>query len=271
MQSRSGGENGIALILAILALMLLTFLGLTLAATTSTELQISSNYRMAQQALYNAEAGIEVGKAILRDVDWKTILPVARTTPWTLDDSVYDAPVPPFGAGPRDCENGNTDCAQAKSDGCDKRGAQAGYGVVFNDGSLRAQDIRNFGGFALNGTFTLWVRRPLIVDTATFTYRDCTGDPNDTPPECNAPSTGKTERDGILIMTSEGAAGGGSNRAVRIIEMILTRKDPAAKTLDVCQSRGGQAGGGPEGAGFGGCTALDEKVLGAAELNPGAK
>jgi len=47
-------ERGFALILAILSLMLLTFLGLTLATTTSTELQIATNYRWSQQALYNA-------------------------------------------------------------------------------------------------------------------------------------------------------------------------------------------------------------------------
>ena len=55
-------EGGFALILAILALMLLTFLGLTLATTTSTELRIATNYRWNTQALYNAEAGIEADR-----------------------------------------------------------------------------------------------------------------------------------------------------------------------------------------------------------------
>ena len=45
------GESGFALVLAILSLMLLTFLGLTLATTTSTELQIATNYRWSQQAV----------------------------------------------------------------------------------------------------------------------------------------------------------------------------------------------------------------------------
>ena len=58
-------EAGMALVLAIMALMLLTFLGLTLAATTSTELQIATNYRWSEQARYNAEAGVEAGKVIL--------------------------------------------------------------------------------------------------------------------------------------------------------------------------------------------------------------
>ena len=77
-----------------MALMLLTFLGLTLATTTSTELQIATNYRWSQQALYNAEAGIEAGKQILRNipvgVSWATLLPSVRAGSWTTDD-----PVPP--------------------------------------------------------------------------------------------------------------------------------------------------------------------------------
>ena len=83
-RSAAGGEAGFALILALLALLLLTFLGLTLAVTTSTELQIATNYRWAEQARYVAEAGIEAGKMILRDAPtWENILPPPRETPWT--------------------------------------------------------------------------------------------------------------------------------------------------------------------------------------------
>ena len=63
-------EAGFALILAILALMLMTFLGLTLATSTSTELQIATNYRYSQQALYNAYAGVDVGKVVLRNIEF---------------------------------------------------------------------------------------------------------------------------------------------------------------------------------------------------------
>src|SRR5207245_4199528 len=71
-------EAGFALILAMLALILLTFLGLTLTLTTSTELHIASNYRWSPQALYNAEAGIEIGKRYLQESEWRTFLPDAR-------------------------------------------------------------------------------------------------------------------------------------------------------------------------------------------------
>ena len=84
---RAHRQAGFALILAILSLMLLTFLGLTLAATTSTELQIATNYRWSQQALYNAEAGLEAAKLLLAQVaqvdgDFRNILPTARTVTW---------------------------------------------------------------------------------------------------------------------------------------------------------------------------------------------
>ena len=75
-------EGGFALILAILALMLLTFLGLTLATSTSTELRIATNYRWNTQALYNAEAGIEAGKRALQNLSWLQILPAKRAD-WT--------------------------------------------------------------------------------------------------------------------------------------------------------------------------------------------
>ena len=51
MAERMRDERGFALIVALLALVLLTFLGLTMTLTTSTELQISTNYRWSQQAL----------------------------------------------------------------------------------------------------------------------------------------------------------------------------------------------------------------------------
>ena len=74
------GQQGFALVVAILALMLLTFLGLTLAATTSTELQIAANHRWSAQAYYNAEAGIELGKRVLMNANWPQLVWTSRTS-----------------------------------------------------------------------------------------------------------------------------------------------------------------------------------------------
>src|SRR5207245_4923215 len=160
------GDEGFALILAILALMLLTMLGLALATITSTELQIATNYRWSQQALYNAEAGVEVGKIILRSVqpDWTAVLPAPRGPTW----SGLTSPSP-FSAGGgaaapynRADSWGNTS-RNFESWNCDQKGHGMGYGVVLDDGGANApyQYVSTAIGQNLNGAFTLWVRRPL--------------------------------------------------------------------------------------------------------------
>jgi len=251
------GEQGIALVLAILVLMLLTFLGLTLAVTTSTEFQIATNYRWSQQALYNAEAGLEVAKRYLRNVTkWDAFLPPAQApvVPGTpaayCTDPNYMQPGP-WGEASRTCELSN----------CDMVG-DAGYGVVLWDKTFTTP-FQNFPSFFIgavapgvgfiNGTFTVWARRPL--------ERNGAGDLIEHP------------GDDRLILTVEGTApssGTGSfavaNRAVRYLEVMLDRIEPSD-----CDNQGGQIGGGPTGSGFDQCDAVNAGAIlgGASEPNPG--
>ena len=68
-------EDGIALIVALLAMMLLMALGLTLVMTTTTETKISANYGRGTEALYAADAAVErVMDDILTVPDWNDIL-----------------------------------------------------------------------------------------------------------------------------------------------------------------------------------------------------
>jgi len=272
---RADGQEGFALVLAILALLLLTVLGLSLAATTSTELQIATNYRWSQQALYNAEAGVEAGKAILRNVSWTAILPAARTaTPGAPWDGKTSAGSPGGGATPtysRPDQWGNPS-RNFENSSCDQKGFGMGYGVVLDDGSANAPyqyvgAAQTFGQ-NLNGSFTLWVRRPLNfrADTKLDDY--------------------SLDSDN-LVLVSEGVAPftegnisssfGAANRAVQVIEVTLFRT--TTTTASTCGFRSGQVGGSPLGAGFGGCDALGDKtaitnaLAGAptgtgAELNP---
>jgi Tfp pilus assembly protein PilX len=249
-------EEGFALVLAILALMLLTMLGLALATTTSTELQIATNYRWSQQALYNAEAGVEAGKAILRNVSWATVLPAARTTtpgaPW---DGKTNASGPGGGATPtyaRADQWGNPS-RNFENSGCDQKGFGMGYGVVLDDGSANAPyqyvgAAQTFGQ-NLNGSFTLWVRRPLNFRNDTK-LDDYSFDSDN------------------LVLVSEGVAPftegnisssfGAANRAVQVIEVTLFRT--TTTTPSTCGFRSGQVGGSPMGAGFGGCDALGDRT-----------
>jgi hypothetical protein len=205
------GQEGFALILALLALMLLTLLGLTLATTSTTELQIAANYRWSQQALYNAEAGLEVGRFALAAMgDGSLVLPAARGADWNEGTGgPAGAPAPRFaradayGGASRNFENGN----------CDRRGNGAGYGVVLDDGALPEapfQNVTTIYGQTLNGAFTLWVRRRLNASPAT---------PGNVSDDVDS---------NMLILTSEGTApyiGSQQNnarvratRAVRVLE-----------------------------------------------------
>jgi hypothetical protein len=68
-------EEGTALIIALMATMLLTALGMTLVLTSNTETMISANYRNSQEALYAADAAVErVVQDLLMIPRWNDIL-----------------------------------------------------------------------------------------------------------------------------------------------------------------------------------------------------
>src|SRR4026207_792764 len=57
--ARLAEERGTALIIALMAMMLLTALGAAVVMVSNTETSISSNYRNSQEALYAADAAVE--------------------------------------------------------------------------------------------------------------------------------------------------------------------------------------------------------------------
>jgi hypothetical protein len=68
-------ERGSALIIALMATMLLTALGLTLVLMSNTETAISANYRNSQEALYAADAAVErVVQDLLLIPRWNDVL-----------------------------------------------------------------------------------------------------------------------------------------------------------------------------------------------------
>jgi hypothetical protein len=68
-------ERGTALIIALMAMMLLTALGAAVVMVSSTETAISSNYRNGQEALYAADAAVErVMQDLLMIPRWNDIL-----------------------------------------------------------------------------------------------------------------------------------------------------------------------------------------------------
>ena len=73
------GERGAALVVALMATMLLSALGLALILTTTTETKITGNYTYAQEALYAADAAIErTVQDVLTVPDWNDMLSGAQ-------------------------------------------------------------------------------------------------------------------------------------------------------------------------------------------------
>lgn len=222
-RSRRARQDGFALIMAILALMLLTMLGLTLAATTTTELQIAANFRWNQQALYNAEAGIDVGRALLARIsDPNLVLPAVRAEGWTFDTVTVPVPVSkqPQAIRTRYDHHGNPS-RNFENSACDRWGNGAGYGAVLDDGTSAEapfQNVTTIFGQTLNGAFTLWVRRGLRQTT---------------PPQDEGAGISHDDPSGdTLILTSEGTAPyvgaqagttfANLNRAVRVVEATFS-------------------------------------------------
>lgn len=69
-------DRGVALVVALMALLLLTAIGAALVLATSTEVLISSSFRGGVQALYAADAAVEWAAADVAAVvpDWPTLL-----------------------------------------------------------------------------------------------------------------------------------------------------------------------------------------------------
>lgn len=69
------GEHGIALVITLMAVLLISALAFGLSITTTGETSLAGNYRDASEARYAAEAGVErVMQELLLIPDWNTIL-----------------------------------------------------------------------------------------------------------------------------------------------------------------------------------------------------
>ncbi len=221
MNTRRRGQDGFALILALLALMLLTSLGLSLSTTTSTELQIATNHRWSEQARYNAEAGLEFGKQFLTTINnWESILPPARVagSGWPANQPVV---------GPRaDALFNRADAWGNPSRNydnwsCDSRGFGRGYGVVLDDGTgVPQQYVTQVGGLNLNGAFTLWIRRPVK-------WQDDTA--NSATLVDYVPTPAPVPGNGVLVLVAEGVApysGGVADRRIGESSFFHSRGSP---------------------------------------------
>jgi hypothetical protein len=70
----SSNARGAAVVIALLAMLLLTALGLILVLTTATETMIAAQFGSSQEAFYAADAGLQYAAEELATADWNGVL-----------------------------------------------------------------------------------------------------------------------------------------------------------------------------------------------------
>lgn len=116
LRTRLSNQDGSALIIALLAMMLLTALGAAVVMVSSTETRISGNYRDSQEALYAADAAVErVVQDLLLVPRWNDIL--NGTTQSSFADGSSTSPITlPSGGTMTLCCGPNTATGQLQAD-----------------------------------------------------------------------------------------------------------------------------------------------------------
>jgi hypothetical protein len=237
--ARGTSSEGSAFVISILVLFILSILGMALMLATTTEKDIAINHRWGEQAFFNADAALEYGKNVLgehllRTGSFESVLPRPRgpgevmvansSAPW---GDAHPDPLnscDPTSPGCRDYQYFVDHCPPGAPGPCVR--VYIGKVLERPDGSLAQYDFRLPGPAVagdvdgdgipeLEGTVTLWVRRP-VVGTADYGFADPSG------------STPAGAHDRVILTaegTAPGAMGAGAGRPVslRRLEMVVRR------------------------------------------------
>src|SRR5688572_9948336 len=111
LHSRVRREEGTALIIALMSMMLLTALGAAVVMVSNTESQIAGNYRNSQEALYAADAAAErVVQDLLMIPRWNDILSGSAKSAF-VDGAINSQKTMPGGGRVTLCDQPNPPCA----------------------------------------------------------------------------------------------------------------------------------------------------------------
>jgi hypothetical protein len=186
--SHSRNDHGSALIIALVATVLLTSLGLGLVMLSDTETAISNNFRAGNETLYAADAAVErVVQDLLLVPRWNDVLTdVVRSS--FVDDTL--TPTAPFGTALS--LTAMTAELQAQSDATAPWGANNPRWHLFAYGPL--SDMLGAGSIQSNSYIAVWI----------------SDDPSETD---NNPSA---DANGVLTVLAQALGPNGTTRAVEV-------------------------------------------------------
>jgi hypothetical protein len=139
IHARLADERGTALIIALMAMMLLTALGAAVVMVSNTETHIAGNYRNSQEALYAADAAVErVVQDLLLIPRWNDILGGTAQSGF-VDGGMGAAKTLPGGGTMTLCCGANTATAQlqGETDSLNLWGANNPHWQLFAWGPLQ--------------------------------------------------------------------------------------------------------------------------------------
>jgi hypothetical protein len=202
--ARLADERGIALIIALMAMMLLTALGAAVVMVSNTETHIAANYRNSQEALYAADAAVErVVQDLLLIPRWNDILGGTAQSGF-VDGAMTAAKTLPGGGQMTLCCGANTATGQLQAE----------------------TDTMNLWG-ANNPQWKLFAWGPLAdmlpndqIDSPMYVAVWVADDPADGPDSSAADGNPLVDMNGTLTLHAEAVGPSGTRK---IIEVTVAR------------------------------------------------
>ncbi|MBK5298141.1 MAG: hypothetical protein JJE40_13370 [Vicinamibacteria bacterium] len=227
---RAGGsERGVALVIALLAMLLMTALGMALVLVSETESMIGANYRDSVEASYVADAGIErVMQDVLSIPEWNAILTSPDNIRAGVTSGFIDGTVTPTLADGRTINL----TSATNMINCNKTSSCSDADMDANDGERQwSKNNPRFRLFAwgpvndLNPTAT--INSPFYI---AVWIADDGAENDDNPNEDGGPVSAawaadgmdKNSGSGVLTLRAEAFGPGGAHR---VIEATIARTD----------------------------------------------
>jgi len=195
LRSRLGNEEGTALIIALMSMMLLTALGAAVVMVSRSETAIANNYRNSQEALYAADAAVErVVQDLLMVPRWNDILAGSVTSSFS-DGAAGSVSMP---GGSRINLVNATAALQAQSDAADLWGPNDPQWRLFAWGPISQ---------LLSGT---------PIDSAMYVAVWVADDPADGPSVGTADGNPLLDANGTLTLRAEAFGPAGTRKVIEV-------------------------------------------------------